>query len=154
MDVDTFAEYLERVSLRHYPEIPAGVGFCLYIKRSALDDIGYFDAESFGRGYAEETDFCMKALKKGYIHVLDDATFIYHIGGVSFESVKDPEVLREKNLMIEKNLELLKTLHPEYAYLVEKALRENLSPVHDYINFRLKLAENTVESTVCDRSKT
>ncbi len=153
MNVDTFADFLEKISLRYYPEIPAGVGFCLYIKRSVLDIMGYFDEEKFGRGYAEETDFCMRALKKGYAHIVDDATYIYHIGGVSFESVKDPEILKEKNLMIEKNLETLKTLHPEYANLVATALYENLSPIHKYINLRLKLMENHVKNPLCDRSK-
>jgi GT2 family glycosyltransferase len=144
MNIDTFAGFLETISLRYYPEIPAGVGFCLYIKRSVLDQMGYFNEKQFGRGYAEETDFCMRAFKQGYIHILDDATYIYHIGGVSFESVKDPEVLREKNMMIEKNLETLKTLHPEYSDLVEKALRETLLPVHTYINLRLKSLENNL----------
>jgi GT2 family glycosyltransferase len=153
MNVDTFGDFIDKISLRYYPEIPAGVGFCMYIKRSVLDEIGYFDEDNFGKGYAEETDFCMRALKRGYTHVIDDATYIYHIGGVSFESVKDPEVLRAKNLMIGKNLETLKTLHPEYADLVEKSLHENLSTIHKYINLRIKLMENSVENPICDRSK-
>ncbi|MFZ5906084.1 MAG: glycosyltransferase [Nitrospirota bacterium] len=153
MTVDTLSDFLEHISLRSYPEIPAGVGFCLYIKRSVLDVVGYFDEQRFGRGYAEETDFCMKALKKGYIHVLDDATYIYHIGGVSFESVKDPEVLRKKNMMIEQNLETLRTLHPEYAGLVEKALKDSLSPLHEYIRLRLKLQESNRARIACNRSE-
>jgi GT2 family glycosyltransferase len=153
MDIDAFADFLEKISFRYYPEIPSGVGFCMYIKRSVLDDIGYFDEERFGKGYAEETDFCMRALKKGYTHVIDDTNYIYHIGGVSFESVKDPAVLREKNLMIEKNLETLKALHPEYNTLVEKALEETLAPVHELINFRIRLMENNGESPLCHRSE-
>ncbi|MGC2064235.1 MAG: glycosyltransferase, partial [Thermodesulfovibrionales bacterium] len=138
MDVDSFGAFLERISLRYYPEVPAGVGFCMYIKRAVLDDLGYFDDAKFEKGYAEETDFCMRALKKGYLHVIDDATYIYHVGGVSFESVKDPEVLKTKNLMIERNLETLRKLHPEYLGLVEKALRESLAPVHQYIRLRIE----------------
>ncbi len=141
MDVDAFSEFLERISLRYYPEIPAGVGFCMYIKRDVLNHMGYFD-EGFGRGYAEETDFCMRALKEGFLHVLDDSTYIYHVGGVSFESVNDPEVIRAKNEMIEKNLETLRTLHPEYAHLVEKALSETLAPLHKYVDLRIRLMEN------------
>ena len=49
----------------------------------------------------------MRTLKKGFVHVIDDATYIYHVGGVSFESVRDPELIKEKNLMIERNLETL-----------------------------------------------
>ncbi|HXX81199.1 MAG TPA: glycosyltransferase, partial [Thermodesulfovibrionales bacterium] len=154
MDAEAFSEFLERISLRYYPEIPAGVGFCMYIRRDVLEHLGYFDEAKFEKGYAEETDFCMRALKKGFLHVLDDSTYIYHVGGVSFESVKDPEVIREKNLMIERNLETLRTLHPEYTYLVGKALDESLGPVHRYINLRIELMERIDEDTLCDRSKT
>jgi GT2 family glycosyltransferase len=153
MDIDSFGAFLEEISLRYYPEVPAGVGFCMYIKRSVLEEMGYFDDARFEKGYAEETDFCMRALKKGYIHVIDDATYIYHVGGVSFESVKDPDVLREKNLMIERNLETLKSLHPEYLGLVEKALAENLAPVHTYIRLRLEMEEKRAKNTVCNRSE-
>jgi GT2 family glycosyltransferase len=154
MNVDTFAAFLEDISLLYYPEVPAGVGFCMYIKRDVLEQLGYFDETKFEKGYAEETDFCMRALKQGFVHVLDDSTYIYHVGGVSFESVRDPEIIREKNLMIERNLETLRTLHPEYSSLVKKALDENLAPVHKYINMRAKLMERKLASTLCDRSKT
>jgi hypothetical protein len=56
--------------------------------------------------------------------------------------------------MIERNLETLRTLHPEYSILVKKALDEDLAPVHKYINMRAKLMERKLESTLCDRSKT
>jgi len=153
MNVETFSEFLEKISLRYYPEIPAGVGFCMYIKQDVLEQLGYFDETRFEKGYAEETDFCMRALKKGLLHILDDSTYIYHIGGVSFESVNDPKVIREKNMMIERNLETLRTLHPEYTYLVEKALNENLGPVHRYINLRIRLLKNNDEDTLCHRPK-
>lgn len=154
MDVEGFSEFLEKISLRYYPEVPAGVGFCMYIKRDVLEQLDYFDEMRFEKGYAEETDFCMRALKKGFVHVFDDATYIYHFGGVSFESVKDPELLREKNMMIERNLKTLETLHPEYTRLVEKTLRENLRPLHEYIDLRIKLLEKNNEDTLCNRPKT
>jgi GT2 family glycosyltransferase len=153
MDIHTFAAFIDRISLRYYPEIPAGVGFCMYVKRRMLDEIGYFDEAKFEKGYAEETDFCMKALKKGYVHVLDDSTYIYHVGGVSFESIKDPAVLQEKNLMIERNLDILRTLHPEYMELVGRALSVNLKPVHQYIGLRIKLMERANESALYHRSE-
>ena len=34
-------------------EIPTGVGFCMYLRRAAIDDVGVFDADAFGRGYGE-----------------------------------------------------------------------------------------------------
>ena len=79
-DVDSFAALVERASRREYPRIPTGVGLCLYIKRKALDALGLFDEGRFGLGYGEENDFCLRALAAGYVHVLDDATFIFHAG--------------------------------------------------------------------------
>jgi GT2 family glycosyltransferase/glycosyltransferase involved in cell wall biosynthesis len=82
-DIDAFAAHVERVSQRAYPRLPTAVGFCMYIRRAALDDLGLFD-EAFGLGYGEENDFCMRASARGWEHVADDATFIHHAGERSF----------------------------------------------------------------------
>ncbi|MEO7642978.1 MAG: methyltransferase domain-containing protein, partial [Ramlibacter sp.] len=39
-------------------DVPTGVGFCMYIRRDCLNEIGLFDVEQFGKGYGEENDFC------------------------------------------------------------------------------------------------
>jgi GT2 family glycosyltransferase len=83
-DIQRFGEIVTRVARRSYPRIPNGVGFCLYVKRAALDALGGFDETVFGQGYGEEVDFCVRAVKSGYVNVLDDATFVYHAGGRSF----------------------------------------------------------------------
>ena len=44
-------------------ELPTTVGFCMYIRRAALTDIGLFDADTFGHGYGEENDFCVRAAR-------------------------------------------------------------------------------------------
>lgn len=84
-DVDSFGALIEAVSVREYPRLPTGVGMCLLIKREALDRLGLFDESAFGLGYGEENEFCFRALQEGWVHVLDDATFIYHAGGRSFQ---------------------------------------------------------------------
>ena len=38
--IDSFGALVTRVSRREYPRLPTGVGFCLYVKRSVLDEIG------------------------------------------------------------------------------------------------------------------
>jgi len=67
-----------------YPEVPTGVGFCMYLRRACLDRIGEFDEQAFGRGYGEENDWCMRALEAGWRHVLCDDAFVAHQGGASF----------------------------------------------------------------------
>jgi GT2 family glycosyltransferase len=65
-------------------EIPTAVGFCMFISRRCLDEVGLFDEEAFGRGYGEEVDFCMRAARAGWRHLLAADTFVYHEGEVSF----------------------------------------------------------------------
>lgn len=67
-----------------YPDLPTAVGFCMYIRRRALAEIGDFDAATFGRGYGEENDFCMRAAAHGWRNVLCDNAFVVHRGGASF----------------------------------------------------------------------
>ena len=65
-------------------EIPTGVGFCMYLRRAAIDDVGVFDEDAFGRGYGEENDWCLRATERGWKHLLTADVFVYHAGGASF----------------------------------------------------------------------
>jgi len=67
-----------------YPEIPTAVGFCMYMRRAAIDSVGDFDAATFGRGYGEENDWCMRTSASGWKHVLCDDAFVAHLGNASF----------------------------------------------------------------------
>lgn len=93
-----------------YPESPTGNGFCMYVKRQALNEIGTFDHHSFPRGYGEENDFCMRAAKAGWKHLVDDSTFVFHTRSASFGE--------EKQALIETSAQVLREKHPEYKPLV------------------------------------
>ena len=95
-------------------EIPTAVGFCMYVRRSCLTAVGLFDAERFGRGYGEENDFCMRARKAGWRHLLAMDVFVRHAGGVSFGE--------EKAIRVRQAQELLARLHTEYHGLVHQHL--------------------------------
>ncbi len=130
---DRFAALVERVSARERPALPTGVGVCLYIKRKALDRLGLFDAARFGLGYGEESEFCFRALKAGYLNVLDDATFIYHAGQKSFGASR-PERVRAAHRALSR-------LHPEYLPTVARFLREDpLRPARERVIAALKEA--------------
>ncbi|MFN7042966.1 MAG: methyltransferase domain-containing protein [Acidovorax temperans] len=98
-------------------DVPTGVGFCMYIRRDSLQDVGLFDTENFGKGYGEENDFCQRAAHKGWrnLHLLD--TFVLHTGGVSFGDSKSP---RERAAMA-----TLARLHPRYAREVHAFVQED-----------------------------
>lgn len=99
--LDKMAELVENCSYKEYPEIPTGHGFCLFIKREVLNKVGYFDEESFGKGYGEESDFCYRCFNYGYRHVLCDDTYIYHKESQSFTDSKI-ERIKKAGEIIEK----------------------------------------------------
>ena len=67
-----------------YPELPTGVGFCMFMSQFALRRLGLFDSATFGRGYGEENDWCRRALGFGMRNILCDNAFVAHSGGRSF----------------------------------------------------------------------
>lgn len=125
-DAGTFAALVERVSAREYPRLPTGVGFCFYIRRALLDEIGAFDSSRFGLGYGEEIDFCMRALARGWLHVADDATFIAHAGRRSF-GFSSRSLQRTAARTLDR-------LHPNYMPAIARFMKENpLAPVRQRI---------------------
>ena len=99
---DSYANLVEKVSLRRYPRVCVGVGFCMYVRQDAVEQAGLFDEKTFGRGYGEENDFCFRCSMLGYTHVLCDDTFIYHRGTASFESGEKKKLIREHDRILRK----------------------------------------------------
>jgi GT2 family glycosyltransferase/glycosyltransferase involved in cell wall biosynthesis len=94
-----------------YPDLPTGVGFCMFVRREAIQAIGTFDL-AFGAGYGEENDFCLRAARAGWRNVLADDAFVVHAGGRSFAG--------RKAQLGRRNLERLLGRHPHYADMVER----------------------------------
>lgn len=99
------------VNARRSVETPTGVGFCFYIRRALLDRIGPLDVETFGIGYGEENDFCMRAAKAGWRNLIALDTYVRHTGEVSFSAAAAAQKSR--------GMQALTELHPEYMELVE-----------------------------------
>lgn len=124
-DVEKFADHVERVSQRVYPRLPTAVGFCMYIRRALLDDVGLFD-EAFGLGYGEENDFCMRATARGWQHIADDATFIYHAGHRSFGESRAEQMRHAQRVLTRR--------HPRYMPMIAEFMkRDPLAPVRTRI---------------------
>jgi len=140
--ISSFADLIEKISLRKYPRIPTAVGFCTYIKREVLNSIGLFDEVNFHKGYGEENDFCCRASKAGYFHIIDDATFVYHAGTKSFKS--------DKRKLVEDNSKILAKLHPKYFPEVHSFIESNpLKHIINNINFHLKIDKLKKFSPIC-----
>lgn len=88
-------------------ELPTAHGFCMFIKREALNDVGFFDEVRWKKGYGEENDFSIRANSRGWKNVCTPNVFVYHKGSVSFGA--------DAEGFIAKNLNVLNSLYPEYS---------------------------------------
>lgn len=118
MSIEQAATIVEKCSLKKYPRITVANGFCMLVKREVINMIGNFDAETFGRGYGEENDFCNRAEQMGYIHVMCDNTYIYHSGTKSFVS-------KEKEKYIAEHQKILYDRYPKQMKANEKHVSGN-----------------------------
>jgi GT2 family glycosyltransferase len=132
MSVDDIDSYFKIVDFqKNYIEIPTGVGFCMGINKNLVNEIGFFD-EIFGKGYAEENDWCQRAIKKGYKNIHVTNLFVYHKHGGSFTS-------DVKKTLLEKNLKILNTKHQEYNTQVRKTVQENkLEDLRNILFYKIK----------------
>ncbi|SDA35576.1 Glycosyl transferase 4-like domain-containing protein, partial [Methylobacterium sp. UNC378MF] len=86
--------------------VPTGVGFCMYMTAQALDAVGELDAEAFGKGYGEENDWCLRAIKAGFVNLLAEDVFVYHAGQISFGLDEGGEYASGQAALLAK--------HPDY----------------------------------------
>ncbi|MGX7709568.1 glycosyltransferase [Methylobacterium sp. Gmos1] len=129
-------------------EIPTGVGFCFYMRRSIIDAIGVLDAETFGRGYGEENDFCLRARKAGYRNLLAHDVFVYHSGGASFDNTFAKNMAQIEQRLLGK--------HPDYTsqlltYIKADPAREGRIRL-DLYRLARSLGPRTVVLVTHDRS--
>jgi GT2 family glycosyltransferase len=112
LGITALARLAAQQSIGLYPEVPTGHGFCLYLRRSAIEAVGPLDAVGFPRGYGEENDWSMRALRAGLCHVLDDRTYVRHAQGASFGGAK-AALLAAGRALVDRR-------YPEYGPLVQQ----------------------------------
>ncbi|ADU13928.1 glycosyltransferase [Asticcacaulis excentricus] len=95
-------------------QLPTAHGFCMYISRACLRQVGLFDAEKFGKGYGEENEFSLRSATKGWKHVVACDVFVYHCGSVSFKESAEG--------FIANNLKVIASEYPDYDYNVHQFL--------------------------------
>jgi hypothetical protein len=74
------------------------VGFCLAVKRAALEEVGLFDTR-FGRGLFEDNDLSYRLRRTGYRLVVAARSFVHHEGSKSLQSAQLdlPSLLKENH---------------------------------------------------------
>ncbi len=101
IDVDLIATIFNKYVSQKRIEVHSAHGFCMYIKRKVIDEIGLLNEKEFGKGYGEENEFCFRIRDKGYINILVGNSFVKHLGSRSFTSEAKLE-LKKKNSSILK----------------------------------------------------
>ena len=91
-------------------EVPSTHGFCVYLRRDCVKEVGLFREDLFAQGYSEENDFCIRARHLGWRHVAVTGLFVAHAGAGSFGSAKAQ--------LMARNLAILNRLHPGYDRLI------------------------------------
>lgn len=111
-------------------ELEMGCGFCFYIKRRALDAVGYLDEVELKRGYGEESDWCLRARAKGWRHMGATNVFVAHAGGHSFGP--------EKALRVAQNNAVLRRRYPDAERRFDAFVaRDPLRPAREALRHRL-----------------
>lgn len=98
-----------------YCNIPTGIGFCMAMSYNAIEKIGFFDEDTFGRGYGEENDWCQRAQMAGFKNIMVENLFVWHKHGGSY-------TYAEKKKLSEQNTNAVISKHPEYVISVDSIL--------------------------------
>lgn len=133
---EDMARLARQSALALWPEVPTGHGFCLYIRRACLDAVGTLDEEAFPRGYGEENDFCLRAVRAGFANLLDDRTLVWHRRSASFGEAR--------TALMAAGRAALEQRYPEYGRLTPFFAE---SPVMDAVRWRVRHALNAAWRT-------
>lgn len=139
-------ERIEDSSLQLYPSVPTAVGHCTYFRRTALDDVGYFD-QSFSPGYGEEVDFSQRAVLAGYENVLVDNLFIHHKHNRSFSQLGKQATAK----LQEQHHPILAQRYPTYYAEIQQLRQASDGPLVQAL-FRAKQALLGAERVFSDNS--
>lgn len=109
-------------------EAPTAVGFCMYVRRDCLRQVGLFDEEAFGKGYGEENDFCQRAIRQGWHNVIAADVFVHHWGSTSFQG--------ERAKRVHSALKVLDKRYPEYQAEVRRFIEQDaLAPARQRVDW-------------------
>ncbi len=105
-------EVLHQVNKDTVIDVPTAHGFCMYIKRDVINEVGLFNEARWGRGYCEENDFSILAELNGWRNVAACNVYVKHVGAVSFSASSEK--------LIQTNLKKLSRLYPLYLPSVQE----------------------------------
>ena len=106
VSIDRISEILWQAHGSQALDLPAGIGFCLYVTKAARAAGGLLDEVHYGRGYLEEVDYCLRLKTAGFRNVCAPGVYVGHKGEASFGL--------EKAYLVARNTRQLQKLHPDH----------------------------------------
>ncbi|MHC4414421.1 MAG: glycosyltransferase [Planctomycetota bacterium] len=94
-EVDHMAQLVELESDRAFPRVPLVNGFCMAIKRRALEAVGRLDEEAFPEAFGEENDFCFRAADAGFACAIATHAYVYHAKSKSYAHGRRRDLTRK-----------------------------------------------------------
>jgi GT2 family glycosyltransferase/tetratricopeptide (TPR) repeat protein len=82
-EMQIFAAHYNQSNPAQWEERLKLVGYCMLIKKSVVNEIGFLD-EQFSPGNYEDDDYSLRIRKAGYKNMLCKDTFIHHFGCTTF----------------------------------------------------------------------
>lgn len=143
LDLHTMSFLIEKSSANGNLIAPTGNGFCLFIKRDTINDIGLFDDKNFDKGYGEESDFTMRAKDNGWKNVRNDSIFIFHKRSASFSLNKTKELKKEhKQVLLKKYPDVFKLWE---EFVNGEKLSKSIESIQNNIkNFNINLTKQNI----------
>lgn len=92
---------------RVLPRLPTGNGFCMYLRHDARAEVGVLDEAAFPAGYGEENDWCQRAERRGWEHVIAGHVFVRHARSQSFGAAR-------REALGAVGMQVLRTRYPDY----------------------------------------
>lgn len=99
-----------------YPTIITPEGWCFFIKHGVYQRLGGFDP-IFGRGYCEESDYCMRAIAAGFRLAACENLLIHHQGKVTFGAEQGTRYTENRKVFDARWLPIYKRLYQEFITL-------------------------------------
>lgn len=114
-----------------YTTIPTGVGFCMALSQKAIKEVGLMDQKTFGKGFGEDTDWCRRAVQKGFRNVMVENLYVYHDTSQSFFADS-----RRRQMQINREKLIIK--HPDLVEIMKSfSSKDPLGPIRSYVLCRL-----------------
>ena len=120
LSLNGYAETLRHLMPRHHAVVGFINGFCMLLRREIIEDVGLFDEDTFGRGYGEENDFCLRAHKKDWKLAVCLQAYVFHAQSKSYSNERRVQLCLDADRLLDakhgsrlKHKQLARTMaHP------------------------------------------